>query len=217
MSSVIDGAARLPGAQSRQVFVAYPYAIPRADYRRPFQVVGKAFNVNFVFADEKISDLHILEKIRGYIRDSVFGVYDITGWNPNVALELGLAFGLGKTAYIAFDPSKTASDEVPTDLRGMDRLQYSSFAELESRLEWLIGQELPLPRAHDAENQLVELRTEVLALVEASEGLRIGDIAKAVGITTDLAKVVVRPMIGEGLRTTGERRGTKYFANEPGV
>jgi predicted nucleotide-binding protein len=207
------GAAALPSAQRRQVFVAYPYSIPKADYRKPFEAVGKAFNVKFVFADEKISNLHILDKIKGYIVDSAFGIYDITAWNPNVALELGLALGLNRTAYIAFDPSKTNADDVPTDLRGMDRLQYSSFSDLEARIEWLIAQELPLPRTHDAENQLEGLRETVLALVAASEGLKIGDIAKAVGVSTDLAKVVVRPLVAEDkLRVQGVKRGAKYHA-----
>ena len=204
------GAAALPSAQRRQVFVAYPYSIPKADYRKPFEAVGKAFNVKFVFADEKISNLHILDKIKGYIVDSAFGIYDITAWNPNVALELGLALGLNRTAYIAFDPSKTNADDVPSDLRGMDRLQYSSFSDLEARIEWLIAQELPLPRTHDAENQLEGLRETVLALVAASEGLKIGDIAKAVGVSTDLAKVVVRPLVAEDkLRVQGVKRGAK--------
>lgn len=207
------GAAALPSAQRRQVFVAYPYSIPKADYRKPFEAVGKAFNVKFVFADEKISNLHILDKIKGYIVDSAFGIYDITAWNPNVALELGLALGLNRTAYIAFDPSKTNADDVPSDLRGMDRLQYSSFSDLEARIEWLIAQELPLPRTHDAENQLEGLRETVLALVAASEGLKIGDIAKAVGVSTDLAKVVVRPLVAEDkLRVQGVKRGAKYHA-----
>lgn len=204
--------AQLPSSVSRRVFVAYPYALPAADYRRPYSAVGKAFNVNFVFADEKISDLHILEKIKGYIIDSAFGIYDITGWNPNVALELGLALGLPKRAFIAFDPSKTELDEVPSDLRGMDRLQYGSYAELEERVEQLISQEFPLPRTHDAENQVDELRRTLLELASPEDGLKIGDIATALGVSIDLAKVVVRPLVAsEQLRIEGVKRGARYY------
>lgn len=209
-----QGAATLPSATSRQVFVAYPYSIPKADYRRTFETVAKAFNVTFVFADEKISNLHILDKIRDYILESAFGIYDISGWNPNVALELGLAFGLNRQAYIAFDPSKTSSDEVPSDLRGMDRLQYTSFSDLEARIEGLIAQKLPLPRTHDAENQLEILRGEVLGLLAGGEGLKIGDIAKTLGISSDLAKVVVRPLIGTSLQMMGATRAAKYYLSD---
>lgn len=206
--------AKLPSAETRQVFVAYPYSIPKDDYRRPFREVGKAFDVKFVFADEKISNLHILDKIRGYIESSRFGIYDITGWNPNVALELGLALGMNSTSYIAFDPSKTTLSDVPSDLRGMDRMQYSSFSNFQERLESLIAQEMPLPRTHTAEDQLVALRKETVRVLSESEGLKIGDIGRTLGIGTDLAKLVVKPLIADGtLRAEGNTRGMKYHAN----
>src|SRR5262245_57641252 len=110
-----------PAKDQRQVFVAYSYNLyPRADYRKVYQELGRAFQVKFVFADEKITTLHILQKIADYIRGSRFGIYDISGWNANVTLELGLAFGLNERAYIAIDPSKTTVTEVPADLRGLD-------------------------------------------------------------------------------------------------
>lgn len=204
--------ATLPSSSSRKVFVAYPYALPKDDYRRPFSEVGAAFNVQFTFADEKISDLHILDKIKDHILDSAFGIYDISGWNSNVALELGLALGIPRRAFIAFDPSKTPLKEVPSDLRGMDRLQYGSYSELGTQLERLIAQELPLPRTHDAENQLDILRETILGLVTVDDGLKVGDIAKALGISTELAKVVVRPLVEQGqLRIVGATRAAKYL------
>ena len=64
----------------RRVFVAYSYRLyDKRDYRRPFLEVGKAFKVDFVFADEKISSLHILQKIANQIKESQFGIYDISG------------------------------------------------------------------------------------------------------------------------------------------
>lgn len=204
----------LPGQEknARQVFVAYPYRLyPKADYRKVFESISKAFDVSFVFADEKISDLHILEKIKSYIRDSAFGIYDISGWNPNVTLELGLAFGMGARAYIAFDPSKTDVGEVPSDLRGMDRMQYSSYTELEEVLSRLMAQNMPAPQQHEAEDQLQKLRRQTMAVVSDSEGLRIGDISEALGVNVQLTKVVVRPLIGHGLRTEGVKKGTRYY------
>ena len=205
-------AASLPKKNERQIFVAYPYRLyPKADYRRVFRSLAEAFGVTFVFADEKITHLHILEKIQNYITESAFGIYDISGWNPNVTLELGLALGLGEPAYIAIDPNKTDVNEVPADLRGIDRIQYASYAELEDSLGTLIAQELPVPKTHDAENQLVELRTQALDITSADTGLKMPDLAKALGVSTALAQVVVRPLVGKGLRTEGQKRGTKYF------
>lgn len=176
-----------PTRNSRQVFVAYPYRVyPKADYRRVYQDLSRAFEIEFVFGDEKITNLHILQKIANYIRSSRFGIYDISGWNPNVTLELGLAYGLNEKAYIAIDPAKTPVEEVPADLRGIDRIQYSSYSELQSGLERLLDQEIPIRPAHDVENQLTQLRTQATQLVrEAPDGLKMVDIAKLLGVSVD--------------------------------
>jgi hypothetical protein len=56
-----------PAKQPRQIFVAYSYRLyDKRDYRRAYNEVGKAFDVQFVFADEKITDLHILQKIMSF-------------------------------------------------------------------------------------------------------------------------------------------------------
>jgi hypothetical protein len=179
-----------------------------------FDELGKGFQVDFVFADEKITTLHILQKIIGYIRDSRFGIYDISGWNPNVTLELGLALGMPKPAYIAFDPSKTPVDEVPADIRGLDRIQYGSYAELRAGVERLLAQEFPVQPKHDVENQLAQLRGQALRIITESEGLKISDIARLLGVSVGMAKVVVKPMVGNEFRIDGVKRGAKYFLND---
>ncbi len=199
----------------RQVFVAYSYRLyNKQDYRRAFKALSDAFDVHFVFADEEITTLHILEKIRNYITESQFGIYDISGWNPNVTLELGLAFGLGEPAYVVLDPSKTGVADAPSDLRGIDRLQYDSYSQLEERVGQLLAQALPVPRTHQAENALDELRDRALSVTSPDDGLKIADIASLLGVSTALAQVVVRPLVGRGLRTEGQRRGTKYFREQ---
>lgn len=204
-----------PARKPRQIFVAYSYKLyPRADYRRVFNDLRGAFQVDFVFADEKITNLHILQKIANYIRESRFGLYDISGWNPNVTLELGLAFGLAEKAYIAIDPSKTNVDEVPADLRGLDRIQYGSYSELQGGVEKLLLQEFPLEPTHDVENQLRQLREQAVSVIGESEGLKIPDVAKLLGVSVDMAKVIVRPLIGEKLRIEGIKRGARYYLND---
>jgi hypothetical protein len=62
-----------PSRNPRQIFVAYSYKLyPKADYRKVYQELSKAFQVEFVFADEKITNLHILQKIANYIRFFAF-------------------------------------------------------------------------------------------------------------------------------------------------
>lgn len=201
-----------PSKKRRQIFVAYPYKLyDTKDYRRPYKDVESAFGVTFVFADQKITDLHILQKIHNYIRESNFSIFDISGWNPNVTLELGLALGLSERSFIAFDPTKTELNEVPSDLRGVDRIQYQSFAQLSDELAKLLSQEYPVTREHEAESQIEALRSEATKLVDGQNGLRIGDIAQALSISVDLAKLVVKPLIGHQLELRGATRAAKYF------
>jgi hypothetical protein len=216
-SSILAPTLPNPSKSARQVFVAYSYRLyPKADYRKIYKELAEAFHVDFVFADEKITTLHILQKIANYIRSSRFGIYDISGWNANVTLELGLAFGLNERAFIAIDPSKTDINEVPSDLRGIDRIQYSSYTELQEGLAKLLAQELPVEPTHDVENQLVQLRLQAVQLIDvAPDGLRVNDIAELLGVSVEMAKLVVRPLVAEGqLEVRGVKRGARYVIKE---
>lgn len=196
----------------RQIFVAYSYRhYDKRDYRRCFTDVGKAFEVEFVFADERITSLHILQKIASYIRESQFGIYDITEWNPNVTLELGLALGMGEKVFIALNPSQTQLDDVPSDLKGVDRLQYSSFAGLEDELERLISQTMPPSRDPEAEDFLMQLQERIVGTVKKSPGMGVSTIAKAVGVNVELAKLAVRNELDGRIHAEGNTRATKYY------
>ena len=212
-ASILAPALPNPTKNARQVFVAYSYRLyPKADYRKVFKELAQAFHVEFIFADEKITSLHILQKIANYIRSSRFGIYDISGWNANVTLELGLAFGMNERAFIAIDPSKTDINEVPSDLRGIDRIQYSSYSELQEGLAKLLAQELPLEPTHDVENQLVQLRHQAVQLIAGADGgLRVPDIAELLGVSIEMAKLIVRPLVGEQLEVRGIKRAAKYY------
>jgi predicted nucleotide-binding protein len=126
---------------TQQVFVAYAYTVyDKKDYRRVFSNLEKAYGVKFIFADERITNMHILQKIISYIRGSDFSLFDISSWNPNVTLELGIALAMSADWYICFNPDKTELSEVPSDIRGIDRIQYSGFADLEDKLTVLLEQ-----------------------------------------------------------------------------
>jgi hypothetical protein len=62
------------------------------------------------------------------------------------------------------------------------------------------------------EDRLQQLRSDAIKLVADSDGLRIGDIAEGLGISVELAKVVVRPLVGEKLEMKGVKKGAKYYA-----
>lgn len=125
---------------TRQVFVAYPYSIPAVEYRAAFREVGGRFGIRFVYADERITNMHVLAKIYAMILESAFGIYDVSGWNANVTLELGMALGLRETSYILLNPTAHVSEEAPADLRGFDRIEYRTLEELRNKLAQLLSE-----------------------------------------------------------------------------
>ena len=60
-----------------------------------------SYDVAFKFADEQITNQHVLVKVKNYVRDYDISLFDITGWNPKRQLmKLGIAEGLGKRYFI---------------------------------------------------------------------------------------------------------------------
>jgi hypothetical protein len=202
--------------QQRKIFVAYPFRFPKDDYRRPFKELAKAFNVKFEFADDEITNRQILDKITRMILSSRFTLFDITTWNPNVSLELGIAIGQRRDYYLLFNPDIEGPD-VPADLGGIDRLQYTTYTELETALSELLIQEFGVPAEEQVsgEDQMQALREGVLRIVETKNGPKVGDVAEALNIPMPLAKAVVRQMVeSEDLSTTGQTRGTRYWKED---
>ena len=199
--------------QRKQVFVAYSYRLyPKADYRKIYKELEEKFDVTFIFADEKITNMHIMKKIETFIRGSDFSIFDISGWNPNVTLELGFAMAATEQWYIAIDPSKTEIKEVPSDLRGLDRIEYSSYTELGDRLGILLEQRYPERPRPSIDGFLEDRRADVRALVKDHPGLTIISIAQLLSVEVTVAQLIVKPLLESGeLETTGVRRGTKYY------
>ncbi len=57
-------------------------------------------------------------------------MFDISTWNPNVALEIGLAEGLGVDYYILLN--RKLKKNVPADIQGLQRIEYDSVNSLDT-------------------------------------------------------------------------------------
>jgi len=101
--------------------------------------------------------------------------------------------------------------DVPSDLKGVDRLNYTSFSTLEDEPERLIGQILPPPSNPEAENFLSKLQDRIVGIVNKSPGQSVTNIAKAVGANIDLEKLAVKNELDVRLRMEGKTRGAKYY------
>lgn len=193
-----------------QIFVAYPWALydDRAFYKKAYTDLQKALNVKFVFAEERVSSGHVLDKIIDMINGADFGIYDVSGWNANVTLEYGVARGLNAKAYIAFNPDKTDPDDVPSDVKGYDRLQYSNLTELGERVSTVVAQELgtggrPIDPLDEASERL-------LLQVKKTPGKSARQLAELMGERIDLVQLLLRRNASK-VESTGQTRGVKYY------
>jgi predicted nucleotide-binding protein len=189
--------ATTPRQLSKQVFVAYPYRLyPKDDYCKVYKEIERKYEMTFLFADEKITNMHIMKKIETLIRGSDFSIFDISGWNPNVTLELGFTMSIRDDWYIAIDPSRTDSHEVPSDLRGLDRIEYSSYTQLGTKITLLMEQWYPLRKPTSITEFIKERKSHVVDLLRQSPGLNMKAIADILGIDVSVTQLDLPPRTG---------------------
>jgi len=104
------------------VFVGCPYG-GRFKFAT-FKAALDRIPFKWFYADTSLATKQLLGILRSYITAADFCIFDISLWNPNVALEIGLADGLGAEYYILLD--RKLSKGVPADIQGIQRIEYGS-------------------------------------------------------------------------------------------
>lgn len=104
------------------VFVGCPYA-PPFDFDSFRDTLAK-LPIAWYYADTRLKSKHLLSILTTYIKAVDYCLFDLSYWNANVSLELGLAEGLGTDYYILVN--RKASKDVPSDIKGIQRIEYSS-------------------------------------------------------------------------------------------
>lgn len=200
-------------SKMKTVFVAYPYKLYRKDhYRRIFKQFEKTHQVTFIFADEKITNMHIMQKIQSYIQAADFSIFDISSWNPNVTLELGLAIAKDASWYICFNPDKTNTNEVPSDIRGIDRIQYKSLPELNGKLTALFDEKFQRREESLVSKSMEHTKRELVKMLRAGKGFRADQMAAAMSTSLDLVQLILDGLVKDRtVRFTGKGRGRNYY------
>lgn len=110
------------------VFVGCPYTKPFKFQK--FKSTLEKIPFRFFYADTRLETRHLLDILRRYIKLADFCIFDVSNWNPNVALELGLADGVDTEYYILLHRKLTRG--VPSDIQGIQRIEYSNYDDFDS-------------------------------------------------------------------------------------
>jgi len=108
------------------VFVGCPYS---KEFNYPaFKTALDRIPFRWYYADTHLTTKHLLGILTSYIKVVDYCIFDISTWNPNVALEIGLAQGLGVDYYILLN--RKLKKTVPADIQGLQRIEYSDVRSL---------------------------------------------------------------------------------------
>jgi hypothetical protein len=110
------------------VFVGCPYS---GAFNFPaFKAALDRIPFRWYYADTGLATKHLLGILTSYIKSVDYCIFDISTWNPNVALEIGLAEGLGVDYYILLN--RKLKRDVPADIQGLQRIEYESVKSLDT-------------------------------------------------------------------------------------
>lgn len=125
------GCPRKPPINKNRVFVAMPFGDDYKDsYEYGVKLVLEQLGLEYYRADNAVSNRDIMCKICYELQSCGKVIANISGLNPNVMLELGLAYGLGKEVVIIKDKKTTAI----SDLGSVEYIEYSHAGELQRKL-----------------------------------------------------------------------------------
>lgn len=133
-----------------QVFVGCPFSKDiRSTYDRLKREIESQTPLSIVLADTVgvSSSDYLLEHITGLIKDSAACLFDVTGSNPNVSLEVGIAHTVPvdfllmlKTRKLHGRGTKSRQSQakevrsIISDLQGRNRLEYKQYDSLQKQV-----------------------------------------------------------------------------------
>ena len=120
-----------PNEEKNKVFIAMPFSDKYKDsYEYGIKIALEQAGVKYYRADSEINNKDIMCKICFELQTCGKAIVNISGYNPNVMLELGLAYGLGKKVIVIKDKETTDI----SDLGSIEYIEYAHACELQQKL-----------------------------------------------------------------------------------
>jgi hypothetical protein len=125
-----------PPEKKSRAFVAMPFSDEYKDsYEYGVKLVLDQMGIEHFKADNEIQNKDIMCKICKEIQSCGIVIANISGLNPNVMLELGLAYGLGKSVIVIKDKKTTNI----SDLGSIEYIEYAHAGEIQQKLPLILG------------------------------------------------------------------------------
>lgn len=158
-------------------------------------------------ADKEPRDPTIFCDICRLIQSSAYGIADISGLNPNVLLELGMMFSLGKPVFVLVKKSEEEDlkKKLPSDIVWKRVIPYEEFIDIEEELSKQIQSRPPV----ELEPPLAEEVKEVIAKIDPAFAKKIDARLQEIKKTQekklkDLEKLLKKARLGETVRRDKE-------------
>ncbi len=128
----VQGCPKNPILKTNKVFVGMPFDNKYLDsYKYGILLALQFCGLEAYRADETILSIDVMCKICEQMQICKYLIFNISGLNPNVMLELGLSYGLGKETIIIKDKeTKNISN-----IANAEFIEYSHAVELQEKLK----------------------------------------------------------------------------------
>lgn len=117
-------------------FISEPYDKERKTREKAIKEVIKGYP--HIIADHKAMNIALTCKICQQIQSAQFGIVDITGFNENVLIELGMLYGFNKPVVILVKHSEKTDFDIPSNIIGIEQVRYKDFDDLNTKLRNLL-------------------------------------------------------------------------------
>lgn len=127
----IEKCPRNPNLNKMKVFIAMPFEEKYSDsYEFGLKLALGQLGYDHYKADNEVSNKDIMCKICYELQSCSLVIVNISGLNPNVMLEHGLAYGMGKSVIIIKDKETKSI----SDLGSLEYIEYSHAHDLQTKL-----------------------------------------------------------------------------------
>lgn len=128
----VKGCPKNPGLTSNKVFIGMPFDDSYKDsYEYGIKLALESMGFIPYKANDEISNQDIMCKVCHEMQMSKYLIFNISGLNPNVMMELGFSYGLGKETIVVKDKSTKSI----SDIAGIEYIEYAHAGDLQGKIK----------------------------------------------------------------------------------